>query len=434
MFSFAPRAQGDGAFPVASPTIVETCGMAPEEVRDDVGPLFRRIEPADLAKLRGAIAQGTRDQSPWDVEFRYRHPSKGLLWMRTRCTPLVGEDGSLQWHGLINDITERKDIDEQLRRFAFLINNSRDFIGMSDLARRPLYVNQAGLEMVGLKDMTDARDRSIEDFFFPEDRPRIVEEFLPAVLREGHGTMEIRFRHFQTEEPVWMSYSVFTLEDEDDRPIGFATISQNIDGRKQDDERMELLIDELNHRVRNTLAIVNAIATQTMKHTPSVQEFRSAFGGRIAALAKTHTLLATKRWNASTLHELIVQQLEPYTRDRADAVDIAGPRLLVNPKQALTLSLVMHELAANAAKYGALSVPSGRVEIGWRIDPDRRLLLTWQETGGPSVAPPGQRGFGSQLIEFNIAHEFGGEAKLDYRPTGVECVLKIPLRGPRDEI
>ena len=231
-----------------------------------------------------------------------------------------------------------------------------------------------------------------------------------------------------------MSYSVFTLKSEDDRPLGFATISQNIDSRKQDDDRMELLIDELNHRVRNTLAIVNAIATQTMKHTPSVEEFRRAFGGRITALAKTHTLLATKRWSASTLHELIVQQLEPYTRDRADAVRIGGPRLLVNPKQALTLSLVMHELAANAAKYGALSVPHGRVEIGWQIGPERSLRLSWQEVGGPRVAPPSRRGFGSQLIEFNIAHEFGGEARLDYRPAGAECVLTIPLRGPRDEI
>ena len=432
MFSFSPREQGDGAFPVASPTIVEICGIAPEAVRDDVRPLFERIEPDDLAKLRGAIARATRDRTAWDVEFRYHHPSKALLWMRAHCTPLIGQDGSLQWHGFINDITQRKEIDEQLRRFAFLINNSRDFVGMCDLEGRPFYVNDAGLALVGLDDLAEAR--SIEDFFFPEDLPRIVKDFLPDVLREDHGTVEVRFRHFKTDEPVWMSYSVFTLEDEDDRPIGFATISQNIDSRKQDDKRMELLIDELNHRVRNTLAIVNAIATQTMKHTPSVLEFRRAFGGRIAALAKTHTLLATKRWNASTLHELIVQQLEPYTRDRADAVVIAGPRLLVNPKQALTLSLVMHELAANAAKYGALSVASGRVEIGWGIEPDRSLVLTWQESGGPHVASPQRRGFGSQLIEFNLAHEFGGEAKLDYRPTGVECVLRIPLRGPRDEI
>jgi PAS domain S-box-containing protein len=434
MFSFSPSDRGDGAFPAASPTMLEICGIAPEEVRDGVRPLFDRIEPDDLARLRNAIAQGTRDQTPWDVEFRYRHPSKGLLRMRTRCTPLVGEDGSLQWHGFINDITQRKEVDEQLRRFAFLINNSRDFIGMCDLAGRSLYVNQAGLALVGLDDMAEVGNLSVEDFFFPDDRPLIVKEFLPGVLREGHGTIEISFRHFRTDEPVWMSYSVFTLKDEDDRPQGFATISQNIDARKQDDERMELLIDELNHRVRNTLAIVNAIATQTMKHTPSVQDFRRAFGGRIAALAKTHTLLATKRWNASTLHELIVQQLEPYTRDRADGVLIAGPRLLVNPKQALTLSLVMHELAANAAKYGALSVPTGRVEIGWRIGPERSLRLSWQEVGGPRIAPPSRRGFGSQLIEFNIAHEFGGEARLDYRPAGVECVLTIPLRGPRDEI
>jgi len=433
MFTFVPRSDGGGVFPDASPTMLEICGIEPQDVRDDASPLFDRIEPDDLARLRRAIAQGTRAKAPWDVEFRYHHPGKGLVWMRARCTPLLGQDGSLQWHGFINDITQRRETDEQLRKFAFLVNNSRDFIGMCDLAGRPFYVNDAGLALVGL-DMAEARNLSVADFFFPEDRPRITEDFVPGVLRDGHGTIEVRFRHFKTEEPIWMSYSVFTLEDEDGRPLGFATISQNIDSRKQDDERMELLIDELNHRVRNTLAIVNAIATQTMKHTPSVEEFRRAFGGRIAALAKTHTLLAATRWSASTLHELIVQQLEPYTRDRADSVRIAGPRLLVNPKQALTLSLVMHELTANAAKYGALSVPTGRVEIGWQIEPVRSLRLTWREAGGPPVTPPTRRGFGSQLIEFNIAHEFGGEARLDYRPAGVECVLKIPLRGPRDEI
>jgi PAS domain S-box-containing protein len=434
MFTFSPRADGGGAFPDASPTMLEICGIAPEEVRDDAAALFDGIESDDLARLRSAIAQGTRDRAPWDVEFRYRHPSKGLVWMRARCTPLIGQDGSLQWHGFINDITQRREIDEQLRKFAFLVNNSRDFIGMCDLAGRPHYVNEAGLALVGIDDMAKVRNLSIEDFFFPEDRASIVEEFLPGVLRDGHGTIEIRFRHFKTDEPIWMSYSVFTLKDEDDQPLGLATVSQNIDARKRDEGRMELLIDELNHRVRNTLAIVNAIAAQTMKHTPSVQEFRRAFGGRITALAKTHTLLATKRWSASTLHELIVQQLEPYTRDRTDAVLIAGPTLLVNPKQALTLSLVMHELAANAAKYGALSVPNGRVEIDWRIGPERSLRLSWQEVGGPRVAPPSRRGFGSQLIEFNIAHEFGGEAKLDYQPAGAECVLTIPLRGSRDEI
>jgi two-component sensor histidine kinase len=165
-----------------------------------------------------------------------------------------------------------------------------------------------------------------------------------------------------------------------------------------------------------------------------VQEFRTAFGGRIAALAKTHTLFAATKWTTSTLREVIVQQLEPYTRGRADALTITGPRLLVNPKQALTLSLVFHELAANAVKYGALSVPTGQVEIGWEIDPERKLRLTWQESGGPRVAPPDRRGFGSQLIEFNVAHEFGGDALLDYQPDGVKCLLGIPLRGDADEI
>jgi PAS domain S-box-containing protein len=441
MFSFSPGADGGGAFPVASPTMREICGLAPEAVRHDIGPLFDRIEPDDLAALQRAIAQAARDLAAWDVEFRYRHPDKGLIWMRAHCTPLTGEDGRLQWYGFLNDITQRKrdrrELEERnvdLRRFAFLVNNSRDFIGMCDLAGRPFFVNQAGLAMLGLGRMADACAFAVEDYFFPEDRPTITEEFLPRVLEEGHGTIEIRFRHFETKAPIWMSYSVFTLKDEHDQPLGFATMSQNIDARKQDEKRMELLMDELNHRVRNTLAIVNSIASQTLKHTPSVQEFRTAFGGRIAALAKTHTLFAATKWTTSTLREVIVQQLEPYTRGRADALTITGPRLLVNPKQALTLSLVFHELAANAVKYGALSVPTGQVEIGWEIDPERKLRLTWQESGGPRVAPPDRRGFGSQLIEFNVAHEFGGDALLDYQPDGVKCLLGIPLRGDADEI
>jgi PAS domain S-box-containing protein len=560
MFTFSPRHDGGGAFPDASPTMVEICGIAPDEVRDDVEPLFRRIDADDLAVLRQAIAKATCDRTAWDVEFRYRHPSKGPIWMRAHCTPLTGAGGALQWHGFINDVTQRradqrelekrneqlrlallssgtgiwawdftanagtwtdevhrifgtqsfdhtpedfrkfvhpedrervscivrtalaerrsyeaefrivrqdgqvrwisnhglptfdeagkpltiigtarditarKEADEQLRKFAFLVNNSQDFIGMCDLAGRPFFVNEAGLAMVGLDDIADACQVRVEDYFFPEDRSRIVEEFLPGVLAKGHDTVEIRFRHFKTEEPIWVGYSVFTLKDENDRPIGFATISQNIDARKQNEERMALLIDELNHRVRNTLAIVNSIATQTLKHTPTVQDFRLAFGGRITALAKTHTLLATTKWSASTLRDLIAQQLDPYTKDRVDALALAGPKLLVNPKQALTLSLVIHELAANAAKYGALSVPAGRIDIRWLIGPERKLRLTWQESGGPRVAPPTRRGFGSQLIEFNIAHEFGGEARLDYEPAGLVCVLTIPLRGQRDEI
>jgi len=441
MFSFSPHPQGGGAFPVASPTMHGICGVAPEEVRYDIGPFFDRIEPEDRAALQQAIAVATRDQTAWDMEFRYRHPDKGPLWMRAHCTPLIGEDGRLQWYGFINDITQRKrdlrELDErniELRRFAFLVNHSQAFIGMCDLALRPFFVNQAGLKMVGLERMEEACAVAVEEYFFPEDRPMITERFLPRVLEDGHATIEIRFRHFKTGEPIWMSYSVLTLRDEHDQPLGYATISQNIDARKQDEAQMRILVDELNHRVRNTLAIVNSIATQTLKHTARLPEFGTAFSGRIAALAETHTLLASTNWGPSTLDLVISKQLDPYTNGRADALAISGPRLLISPKQALTLSLVFHELAANSVKHGALSAPAGHIEICWKIDSEHRVQLTWQESGGPHVGPPARRGFGSELIEFSIAHEFGGNAALDYRPQGMSCLLTIPLRREADEI
>jgi two-component sensor histidine kinase len=204
--------------------------------------------------------------------------------------------------------------------------------------------------------------------------------------------------------------------------------------RARAEETKSLLINELNHRVRNTLAVVGAIASQTRRHSSSLKDFGRAFDGRVQALAATHTLLSDSKWADSGLHILIERQLIPFTQ-RANTIDISGPAVVLGPKRALALSLVLHELGTNAAKFGALSTTTGHIDSAWTVSQelgDRTLLLRWTERGGPPVQSPVQIGFGTKLIDHNISHEFGGEVEREFHADGFTCTMTIPLPQSSD--
>jgi two-component sensor histidine kinase len=198
--------------------------------------------------------------------------------------------------------------------------------------------------------------------------------------------------------------------------------------RKQAEQRLELVLQELRHRVKNMLAVVQSLASQTLRHARSLEGFAWAFQGRIAGLAGAHDLLVDGDWAGTGLRQLILGQLSPFL-DQRERLRLAGPDLTLPSNAALTLGMTLHELATNAAKYGALSTASGSVEITWREEPiagARQLVMVWQERGGPEVASPEQRSFGTQLIEAGIAHELDGEVALDFDPEGVRCELRFP--------
>jgi two-component sensor histidine kinase len=190
-----------------------------------------------------------------------------------------------------------------------------------------------------------------------------------------------------------------------------------------------VLLAESNHRVKNVLATVQSIAAQTLRGSASLEEFGQAFEGRLEALSRTSTLLAVHRWRATELRALVEAALEPY-RAPGGNVHLEGPGVTLSPKTALTLSLVLHELATNAAKYGALSVPQGRVEVTWankETAEGRHLSLAWTEHDGPEVRTSDRRGFGRRLIERSVAYELDGSAELEFAPTGVRCRIELPL-------
>lgn len=187
--------------------------------------------------------------------------------------------------------------------------------------------------------------------------------------------------------------------------------------------RQQVMINELNHRVKNTLATVQSLARQSLgKADPEGR--REAFIERLVALSHAHDLLTRRVWENAELSEVVAQTLEPY-EGRAL---ISGPSVSLSPNAAVTLSMVFHELATNAAKYGALSSPAGLVNVDWRLDAaTSNLVLTWSEQGGPPVVAPKHAGFGSRLITTSIKTEFAGKAAVDYGPDGVRCVLRLPL-------
>jgi light-regulated signal transduction histidine kinase (bacteriophytochrome) len=189
--------------------------------------------------------------------------------------------------------------------------------------------------------------------------------------------------------------------------------------------RDQLMMAELDHRVKNTLANIEALVIQTSASAQSLSAFVEGLAARIQSMAKAHSLLSQSRWEGVAIKSLLLDELEPYVRGPAP-FQIVGPDLVLTSKSALALSLAIHELATNAAKYGALSRAGGHVDIRWALNEAGGIDLSWTESGGPPVKPPARRGFGSTLIEQALAMETDGLATLDYRPDGVVCRVALP--------
>jgi PAS domain S-box-containing protein len=224
---------------------------------------------------------------------------------------------------------------------------------------------------------------------------------------------------------VWANSNVTRLDDDAGEPRSYLAVTVDLTERKRFEEHQRLLIDELNHRVKNTLAIVQGLAQQSFRDEGSAQGGRGVFEARLAALAAAHNVLTRESWAPVRVDEVVTTALSPFDEGLARTV-INGPDLRIPPKTAVSLALALHELGTNAVKYGALSSASGRIEIRWSVE-EQRLSLVWRETGGPRVEAPRRRGFGTRMIERGLAAELDGDVVIDFRPEGVVCTVDAPL-------
>jgi two-component sensor histidine kinase len=205
--------------------------------------------------------------------------------------------------------------------------------------------------------------------------------------------------------------------------VGAVNMLVDISERKRKEEQIELLAREVDHRSKNLLSLV--LATVHLTQADSPDALKKAVEGRIRALANAHTLLAEARWLGAELHKLVAEELRPYCVQHVPRMRIIGPNLVLEPEMAQAIAVALHELTTNAVKYGALSVPTGHIQVEWSCAADGRVVILWSETGGPPVKPPVRRGFGMSVVDRMISDQLRGKVRFDWRRAGLMCEIAI---------
>ena len=398
------------------------------------GPLDRFLPERERPRF-AAVLQEARSASVRQ-EFTLRRADDGEVASLLSLGPLPVDDDVRVISMVASDLTEQKRTEQVVAAERFLrsiLEQAAEPVVICDASGTVRHASQAALALSG-----PALIGRPVAHAFAGSRAADGQDAAPALARQLEQVLEGKmlsgFELSLAGEGDARHYllSAGPLYDAREQVVGCMVMLTDITDRKRAEVHQRVLLAELSHRVKNTLASVRSIAAQTMRSTPSVEAFKGAFEGRLKALALAHGLLTQSGWSEAELGELIRQSVLPYLAMRADSVLMSGPAINLPPRQVVTVMLAMHELAINAAKYGALSQESGRVSIDWSIhrqDSERILRLLWSESGGPPVRPPERTGFGTTLIERSIAHELDGRATLDYRPEGLHCELQFPLRG-----
>jgi two-component system CheB/CheR fusion protein len=387
--------------------------------RPDGSPLRHDQCPMAVALKEGRAVR--------DIEAIAERPDGSRVPFLPFPTPLFDASGALV--GAVNmlmDLTDRKRAESYEQRLGAIIESSDDAIVSKDLKGIITSWNRGAERLFGYA-ADEVVGQSITILIPPE---RLDEETMVLDrIRRGE-----RIDHYETVRrrkdgtAVDISLTVSPVRDAFGRIVGASKIARDITERRRAQEQQELLVGEIKHRIKNTLATVQAIAMQTLR-SASADE-RSAFIARLHALANAHDLLTLESWNRAPLRDVVGRVLQPFQEKHRERFLIEGHGdLWLSANRSVLLALVLHELATNAVKYGALSNGSGRVRVGWEVVPNGqpgRMLLTWQESGGPPVKPPEHKGFGSLLIERVVEAELGA-ARFDFLPQGIVCTFEISL-------
>jgi PAS domain S-box-containing protein len=374
-------------------------------------------------------------ECPMAIAVKERRPVRGMEAVAERPdgvrvpfipypTPIFNASGT--FIGAVNmlvDIGDRKRAEESRRFLASIIESTDDAIISKDINGIITSWNPSAERLFGYL-AAEVIGKSIT-IIIPADRQH-EEPVILERIRRGE-----RIDHYETVRQrkdgslLDISLTISALRDEQGRVIGASKIARDITERKRAEQQTATLAREAEHRTRNILATVSATVQLSQGESP--EDLKRAIQGRIRALANAHTLFAHSRWAGAELHDLVTQELAPYCQTQDRRADIQGAKCLLEPNKAQTLAVAVHELATNAAKYGALSAPTGTVRVEWTCS-DGQLAFRWIEHGGPSVAPPKRQGFGTRVMETMI-RQLQGSIEFDWKANGLTCALTIPDIG-----
>jgi len=395
--------------------------------------------PLQRSELAEVLATGKPAR---DVERIVERADGTRVTVSLNIDPLYNAKGEMI--GAVNcflDISERKRMDdalaqsrqhalEQEQRLAATYEHAA--IGISEVAPDGhfLRVNEAITAITGY-----SREHLLANKLFTHTHPDDADADMQAFRKQVAGELEfysVEKRFVRKDgRVIWISVRSSPVRASSGQLLYLVRVVQDITERKAAESRQKLLIDELNHRVKNTLATVQSLASQSARGALTPETFRERFEGRLMALSKAHDQLTLHHWESAELREILSASLAPYA-GASERVVLRGEDVVLRPRAVLTLAMAFHELTTNAAKYGALSVPGGRVEIRWQgvrgaVESKPMLRIEWEEKNGPPVGEPQRRGFGSALIERGVAGDLDGRVDLAFEPAGVRCAIEIPL-------
>lgn len=363
------------------------------------------------------------------------------VWMNLDYSPVLDEDGKPA--GVIAIVIETTDRvlaerrnREEFQRLQRLFAQAPTFMAMvSGPDRRFTLVNPEYRKLIGGRDVMgltvrDALPEVVDQGFF--DLLDHVFASGEAVTRAAQPIL-LRWRDEGPLEERFVDFVYQPIRDEDGTIAQVFVQGSDVTERVRAENHQRLLINELNHRVKNTLAAVQSIVTQTLRHAANPEDASRAITARIMALSGAHNVLTRESWDGADLRTLVETAIHPFQGPGPDAFQLSGPDMRVGPYAAISISLALHELATNAVKYGALSTPAGRVRIGWSVGADQVFRLEWIETGGPVVTPSDRRGFGSRLILQVLPDQLQGAAELEYRPAGIAFRLTASVDAVSDQ-
>ena len=393
--------------------------------------------------MRVGMAGGTLSYRDQELTL-YRNNVPEQVWMNLDYSPVIDETGkpggvlAIVVETTERVLAERRTVAEK-ERLRELFHKAPGFMVIWNGPNHVFeFVNEAYYRLVGQRDILGKP--------LMEALPEVIDQGFVDQLDTVYRTQEtyvgrgipVYLHRNLTREPEKriLDFVFQPIRDAEGRVTGIFAEGSDVTERVRSEEHQQLLLNELNHRVKNTLATVQSIASQTLRTATSTQGAREAIESRLFALSRAHDVLTRENWDGAWIGEVVSQAMLPFQSVGQSHIRCRGPKVRLPPNVALAIAMALQELATNAVKYGSLSNEAGEAQIEWQVDESREtphLFLKWEEQGGPPVVPPSRRGFGTRLVERSLQGHLAGEAKIDFAPTGVVCTIDAPLAAAYEE-
>jgi PAS domain S-box-containing protein len=419
-----------------SPSIYKLTGFGPETA-PSITAMLDRIHPADRERVNAAFETARQGHDHLDLEFRFIREDGSIIWLAGRAELFRDAEGRpSRLLGINFDATPMRTIESERDRAHTLLQTFFDCLPGAAFAK-----DLQGRYLLGNPIFAAAVDHAPEFFIGKTDLEVLADRQQALDIMANDQAIIASGEMQQIEEALllpngeisyWLAVKA-PFKDSHGEPLGLMGVSLDVTERRRSEQRLRLLADEVDHRAKNLLGVVQSIVRLT--RVDDVAAYKSVLTGRIRALGRAHSLLAASRWDGVDLARLLHEELAPFERTGVEQVQIAGPALTLGPGTSQALAMVLHELVINAARYGALSAESGRLAVTWELVAGEesadagRIELTWAESGGPAVVAPEKPGFGFTTIRGAVEHQLSGEIDFDWAAAGMTCRMAFPVAG-----